>query len=439
MLNKEESLAKASKDLMLKEPFYGFFLIMLNKVWNNRAVNTAAVSKNGINYQLTVDESFWGNLTELNRLGVLKHELLHIALFHLTTYHKYKDHRLANIAMDMEINQMIDETWLPSAEMSKEEYDAEYKPLAESLLQQLKDDQITAKEYKFEIAKIPPRGILIKDYAHLNLDYKAGTRYYYDKLREAKDKKDESGSSGCPNFDNLCDQMDNGDDPSQHDSWDEFDDISEAEKKIIDNQLDRLLKESATQTEKKRGKVPGELRDHILGIGVIEPAKFDWKGYIRRFTGTSTRIFTKKLRRKQSKRYEGNPGLKIKMKQHMLLAIDTSGSVSDDEVREFMSEIHHIYKTGVDVTIVQCDTAIKSIEPYKGKHKEFSVNGRGGTEFDPVLEYYNAHLRQYTSLVYFTDGECWASVAPKAPVLWVLSECSSMNNELPGRVIKLEL
>ncbi len=233
--------------------------------------------------------------------------------------------------------------------------------------------------------------------------------------------------------------MDNGDDPSQHDSWDEFDDISEAEKKIIDNQLDRLLKESATQTEKKRGKVPGELRDHILGIGVIEPAKFDWKGYIRRFTGTSTRIFTKKLRRKQSKRYEGNPGLKIKMKQHMLLAIDTSGSVSDDEVREFMSEIHHIYKTGVDVTIVQCDTAIKSIEPYKGKHKEFSVNGRGGTEFDPVLEYYNAHLRQYTSLVYFTDGECWASVAPKAPVLWVLSECSSMNNELPGRVIKLEL
>jgi predicted metal-dependent peptidase len=123
----------------------------------------------------------------------------------------------------------------------------------------------------------------------------------------------------------------------------------------------------------------------------------------------------------------------------MLLAIDTSGSVSDDEVKEFMNEIHHIYKTGVDVTVLQCDTSIKSIEPYKGKQDEFKINGRGGTEFDPVLEYYNANIRKYTSLVYFTDGECWTEVKPKAPVLWVLSEGSSMNNELPGKIIKLEI
>ena len=122
----------------------------------------------------------------------------------------------------------------------------------------------------------------------------------------------------------------------------------------------------------------------------------------------------------------------------MLLAIDTSGSVSDDELREFMSEIYHIYKCGVDITIIQCDTSIRSIEPYTGKF-EMKAYGRGGTEFDPVLEYFNENLRKYTSLVYFTDGEWHASVKPKGNVLWVLSERSSMNDGLPGKVIKLEL
>ena len=122
----------------------------------------------------------------------------------------------------------------------------------------------------------------------------------------------------------------------------------------------------------------------------------------------------------------------------MLLAIDTSGSVSNDELTEFMGEIHHIYKAGVEITIIQCDTQIKSIEPYRGKN-QIEVKGRGGTEFDPVLEYYNAHTKKYTSLVYFTDGECNADVKPKGNVLWVLSERSDMNNSLPGKVIKLEL
>lgn len=61
------------------------------------------------------------------------------------------------------------------------------------------------------------------------------------------------------------------------------------------------------------------------------------------------------------------------------------------------------------------------------------------TEFDPVLEYFNENLGKYTSLVYFTDGECNANVKPRGNVLWVLSERSSMNDSLPGKIIKLEL
>ena len=399
MINREDSLAKTSKNLMLSEPYYGFFLIMLNKVWDNKRVPTAGVSKHNINYQLTINENFWEGLSEDHRHGLLKHELLHIAFGHLTMYFKFGDKKLANIAMDMEINQYISSHLLPEG------------------------------------------GINIDDYPDLNLDRKAGCRYYYEKLQQAKEKKDkggENGTSGDENFDKVCDQMDSGEDmDSDHPTWSDFEDMTEAEHKLIEKQLNKILNDAKEMTEKKRGNVPGEI-EGLLEMEAITPPKFDWKGYIRRFTGVSSKVYTKKIRRKENRRYSENPGLKIKMKQHMLLAIDTSGSVCDKELHEFMNEIHHIYKQGVDITIVQCDTAIKSIEAYKGKN-EITIYGRGGTEFDPVLEYYNENIRKFTSLVYFTDGECYTSVKPKAPVLWVLSEQSHMNNDLPGKVIKLEI
>lgn len=392
-MDKQQSLSKISKELMLKEPYYGFFLIMLNKIWRNN-VPTAGVSKNGINYQLTINEKFWESLNEQHQMGLLKHELLHIAFGHLISFNSFSNKKLANVAMDMEINQYIDPKYLPEG------------------------------------------GIDINNYEDLDLDRKAGCRYYYDKLQQLKNEKDKNGTCGNEQMDKLLDNIDSGNIPD-HSTWEEFDDLSEAEKKLIEKQLQKVLSDAKEQTIKKRGNVPGEIEGVIIIEEIVRP-KFDWRSYVRRFSGTSTKVFTKKIRRKENRRYDENPGLKIKMKQHMLLAIDTSGSVSDTELTEFMNEIHHIYKAGVDITIVQCDTSINSIEEYKGKN-ELNVKGRGGTEFDPVLDYYNANQKKYTSLVYFTDGECYTSVKPKGRVLWVLSERSHMNEDLPGHVIKLEL
>jgi len=393
MMDKARSLSKISKELMLKEPYYGFFLIMLNKVWR-KDLPTAGVSKHNINYQLAINEEFWTGLSDDHKMGLLKHELLHIAFGHLVSFSSFSNKKLANVAMDMEINQYIEASWLPEG------------------------------------------GINIDDYAELNLDKKAGCRYYYDQLLRLQDEKEKNGSTGSQGMDDLLDNIANGDIPD-HSTWEEFEDMSEAEKKLIEKQVQKILQDAKEQTIKKRGNIPGEIEGLIV-LDEVTKAKFDWKGYLRRFTGTSTKIFTKKIRRKENHRYEDNPGLKIKMRQHMLLAIDTSGSVSNDELTEFMNEIHHIHKAGVDITIIQCDTSIRSIETYKGKN-DLKVHGRGGTEFDPVLDYYNANLKKYTSLVYFTDGECYTSVKPRNRVLWVLSERSEMNEDLPGQVIKLEL
>jgi predicted metal-dependent peptidase len=393
-MDKQQSLSKISKELMLKEPYYGFFLIMLNKLWDSKRVPTAGVSKNGINYQLAINPEFWESLSDNHKMGLLKHELLHIAFGHLTTFFKFSNKKLANVAMDMEINQYIDKQYLPEG------------------------------------------GIDIDNYTDIQLDRKAGARYYYDKLNQLQDEKDKNGTSGDGNMDKLLEDIENGNIPD-HSTWEEFEDLTEAEQKLIEKQLQKVLSDAKEQTIKKRGTVPGEI-EGVIVIEEIVPPKFDWRGFIRRFTGVSTKVFTKKIRRKENRRFSDNPGLKVKMRQHMLLAIDTSGSVSNSELEEFMSEIHHIYKCGVDITVVQCDTSIRSVEPYKGK-LEMNIVGRGGTEFDPVLEYFNENLRKYTSLVYFTDGECWTNVRPKGNILWVLSERSSMNESLPGKVIKLEL
>ena len=121
---------------------------------------------------------------------------------------------------------------------------------------------------------------------------------------------------------------------------------------------------------------------------------------------------------------------------HILVAIDTSGSVSNDELVEFFNEIRHIHKTGTEITVLQCDTQINSIEKYNPK-KDIKVQGRGGTEFDPVLEYYNKNNKKFTCLVYLTDGECYTTVTPRGRMLWVISSRACINQQLPGPQIQL--
>jgi predicted metal-dependent peptidase len=272
----------------------------------------------------------------------------------------------------------------------------------------------------------------------MNLPKKVGCREYYKLLQQELDKGD-----GTSDFEKMMKASamglkvdENGNLVPDHSTWDDFKDLSEAEQKLIQKQVEHQLKEIAEQVAKSRGTIPGELKGLLDKLNSSEPPKFDWKSYLRRFTGGSQKVFTKKLRRKFNKRFEDNPGLKIKHRKHILVAVDTSGSVSDKEVQEFFHEIDHINKTGAEITIVQCDSRIQHIGKYKAGDK-IEIHGRGGTEFDPVLELYNNNQDKYTCLVYLTDGECSCSVKPVGKLLWVISTRGSINKDLPGPQIKL--
>ncbi|NDC95724.1 hypothetical protein EB118_10595 [bacterium] len=290
---------------------------------------------------------------------------------------------------------------------------------------------------------LPPDGCTIDNdvFGPMNLPVKAGWRVYYDLLLQEQQKQMQSpiGKKIQAMVDAIAaglQQTEDGTSVPDHSTWDEFEDLSEAEKKLMKAQIEHTINQVAEQIQKSRGTIPGEFQTIIQKINHKEPPRFDWRGYLRRFAGGSQIVYTKKLRRKFNKRFEDNPGLKIKQRRHILVAIDTSGSVSDKELLEFFQEIDHINATGSEITVIQCDSAIGSIMPYK-KGDKIKIVGRGGTSFDPVLEYYNENLGKYSCLVYLTDGECYTDVTVRGKMLWVISTHAQINKSLKGPQIKL--
>jgi len=386
MINIQDSVAKATKTLIFSEPLYGLFLIGINKKYSI-LIPTAGVSKNNIGVQLTINPEFFTDLSPDHRLGLIKHELLHIAFGHLVLRSRYADKKLFNIAADLEINQYI------------------------------------------RADRLPEGGLLLSSFPELDLEKKKGTNYYYEKLLEAQ----QDGTS--PTLDSLMSQM-QGETPYCHTTWDDFNDMSEADKKLLQKQIEHQLKEAAQQTIKKCGNIPGELKNIIDRILHVEPPKFDWKGYLKRFVGNSSIVYTKKLRRKYNKRYSANPGLKIKFKNHILVGVDTSGSVNNDELKEFFSELTHMHKTGHKITVAQCDTKLHTVKEFNPK-RDWEIHGRGGTSFQPVIDHYNEKRSRYTALIYLTDGEAYAPENCPNNTLWVHSSNCSINEELPGKKIQL--
>ena len=424
--NVHSEIAKYSKTLMFKEPFYGLFLIGLNKKLN-KGIGTACVCKENINTSLMINPDFWVKQDEQTKVAILKHELLHIAFHHLTQLDSYSDKELLNIAADIEINQFIEDTWKGKTWNGLE---------------------INKKPFKV-----------------LSLPKKAGTRVYYDLLlKEVQNNPNGNiakmlgalkGNIGTPGMGGKGDDDDSGngeeisitlDDgttmtvPCTHEMWKEFEGMSEADKKLLGKQIDHQLKEIATNINKSRGTIPSEMVEYINGLFEVEEAVIDWKAYLRRFNGMATKVYTKKTRRKLNKRFAGNPALKIKQRKNTLIAIDTSGSVSGKDLEEFFNEIHHIHKTGTEIDIIECDAMIQRVYKYDGKQKDkIEVKGRGGTEFEPVIKYLNEHKGKYQNIIYLTDGGCPApTTKPARPILWVISESGTMGDDLPGAKVQIK-
>lgn len=371
------SLVRACKDLLIREPFYGLFLLNLRKeiVPKEHEIQTIGVGPNGINFTLYVNEHFWSNLDSKYHVSILKHEMLHLVFGHCTELYDVDDHQTMNKGMDCEINQYIN---------------------------LLPDDAITLDKVSKLLGK--------------KLEPKKGSWYYYKELQQ---------------FYKNNPHADIGKMVDDHSLWPK--DLPEAEKKLLENQIKYKLKEVAEQVTKQAGSIPGELSEIIKALKQKEPV-FNWKKYLRRVIGNAITSEIQLTRMRPSKRFPDARGIRMKRKPNILVGVDTSGSVNNEEFAEFFAEIHHIYKTGVSVTVVECDTQITNVFEYKGS-QDIKRTGFGGTILTPIANYYKEHP-EFTVCVIFTDGYCDTTMPPCQNLIWVITSSGNKSTKYtPGKVI----
>ena len=375
-------LIKSIKQLMIESPFYGLFLMNMNKEYSD-SVPTAAVVLEGINTKLLVNKEFWNHHKDEEQMAILIHESLHICFQHLLMADSFPNQFIANIAHDMEVNCYV---------------------------QNLPSDAVTVESVNKEFG--------------LSLKPKMGSKWYYDELEKLKKEDPEKYKKLEEAYNPLDD----------HGSWKDLSSLDSATKKIIKNQVEHHIKETAKSVHKMRGKIPAGLEAIVSELLTPKPPIFNWKAYFRRLLSNSYETYTKKSRRKESKRFPGNSGIKVKSKHHILVGVDTSGSVSDKELSEFFGEINHIYKAGGQVTVCECDAAIQRIYSYKGKF-DGKITGRGGTDFKPMVDYYNANRKKYSVMVIFSDGYAPINeLKPMQQLMWVITS-NGCRQEYPGHKI----
>lgn len=372
----ETEVTKAILKLMKNKPFYGYLIQQLSKIFvdpENQEFPTAAVGKNP--KERTI--KFWVNLGYVKELltdqlngkefliSLIEHEILHVVLNHI--FIDFKDSERGNVACDLCCNQYILKH--PSNWCTCERYDL-------------------------------PRG--------------QSCYWYYEQLATNKKFKEDL-ANGCFGEKNIFSFI-----SASHKKWKGMKDDPLGTEYIKD-----LLRKAKDLCGRSYGNINRDIIEQIEDFTMFERPKINWKKALRLFTANSMESVLSPTIMRISKRYNTRPGTKQEDVLRLACTIDTSGSISNDEIQEFFQEICAIYKNGVDVTVIEADQKVCDTYKFKGKFNG-RIHGRGGTNLEPALKYVDDH--RFDAHVYFTDF--YAPIVTKkymTPILWILT--SEMGKE----------
>jgi predicted metal-dependent peptidase len=171
------------------------------------------------------------------------------------------------------------------------------------------------------------------------------------------------------------------------------------------------------------GTIPSDVQELILAT--LKP-KLNYREILRSFRASILSVNRVLTRMKPSRRYGFlYMGSRRDFGTKLLFAVDVSGSVGSHDVKKAFSIINQLFKYGIQtVDVVQFDADIKG-KPLSLKKAKYRVKviGRGGTDFQPVVDYIDQN-KDYDGLIIFTDG--WAPV-PSLPknrrtkILWLFN------------------
>ena len=198
---------------------------------------------------------------------------------------------------------------------------------------------------------------------------------------------------------------------------------SPAEIKEMQEKVKDIISKATMQAKLEKqshGDKSGEL-DRLLDE-LLNP-KLDWKVLLQNYMSSFQKedySFKRPNRRYMPEFYL--PSLHSEALGEIAIAVDTSGSVSNEDFRMFLSEINYIKETlrPAVTTVIDFDTRINNVTKLSPDDPIGNVKftGGGGTNLSPVFEYYDK--QPPVVLIVFSDLWCNPiKVDPGYPTLWI--------------------
>ena len=363
-LDKEvrESLTTARIGLLLKEPFFGNLATRLTLVNADRWLPTAATDGRRFYY----NTKFLKQLTPKQIEFLFGHEVLHVVYDHIGRRGD-RDGQLSNIAADYCVN----------------------------------GDLIVHKIGE-PIDVVP--------IVHDSKYYGQSFEEVYDDLYENAEKIDIEDL-----LDKVLDDHLDGDDEGgggDGDGSSERPVLSDQERKEIKDEMKEAIL-SAAQTA-GAGNIPAGVARMIKEL--TEP-KMNWRDLLDvQIKSTIKSDFSwMKPNRKAWHTGVMLPGMVPDETIDLVVAIDVSGSISEDMVRDFLSEIKGIMDayTTFNIKVFCFDTEVYNEADFTADNlydiHNYEIVGGGGTSFEAVYEYLKENAIEPKKLVMFTDGYPWGS------------------------------
>ncbi len=201
------------------------------------------------------------------------------------------------------------------------------------------------------------------------------------------------------------------------------------ENDIAMEELNSLIKDYAARGEKSWGSLEGHLKDQILASIT---SKIDYRKVLRNFRASILSEKKHLTRFKPSRRFGFEyMGSKREFTTKLLLAIDTSGSITNQNLKNFYGVINKFFKYGIEsINVLNFDCELQG-EPvsFKKRQTTFNISGRGGTDFQPVFDYAKDHP-EYDGVIILTDGYAnhpQKKSGTKAKFVWVLPSEAEYN------------
>ena len=127
----------------------------------------------------------------------------------------------------------------------------------------------------------------------------------------------------------------------------------------------------------------------------------------------------------------------------LLVAVDVSGSVPDEDIRKFLAVINRFFKQGIEqIEVIEFDITTEKPMLLKQASNGIRVIGRGGTNFQPAIDFYYEH-EEYDGLVFLTDGYAPVPKVPDdkrhKPLAWILTAQGGNEDNLKplGPVVRI--